>query len=149
MKKLITLAALAAALVAIAPQSYGQAYGVITPTITVNGVNAGESVATSCVFDVRKQKDIAINIASAFSDAGNSNTVYTFYKSLDGTTWSTVTSDHFTWTIAGNGTNVVRSTANFDVGAIGWIKIGLLANDHATSYTTNIVVKYAIKTKAD
>lgn len=145
MKKLIPLLGLLIALPVIA-----QSYGKITPTLGLTGVAAATSSNLTVNIDCKKQQNVAVNLAFQLDGDGadSTNAVLTFTKSLDGTVFPTRTEDEFTWTVALNGTNMVYATTNFNVGALGYIRLKKIENLDSTGNMTNVVFSYAIKTKA-
>lgn len=145
MKKFITLLA-----VVIALPVMSQNYGKITPTLGLTGVAAATSSNLTVNIDCTKQQNVAVSTSFKLDGAGtdSTNVVLTFTKSLDGSTFPTRTADEFTWTVALNGATTVYATTNFNVGAIGYLRLKKIECLESGANLTNVTFSYAVKTKA-
>lgn len=145
MKKLIMLiGALAIAAISTQAQTYSaQNVGLGLTAIAATG--ASNILAT---LDVRKQKDVAVQIDFKLSGSGTGNQTLVFERSVDGSTWTTLSADKSSVVIAATSGTVSTTVTNLPTYGCGWIRLATWTNADASRYVTNLTVKYAIKINA-
>lgn len=124
-------------------QTYSPAY------ILAGGTNAIVAGATSnystsvFVADVRKQKNIGLLLSWKMTGTGTDNTVVTFERSLDNSTYDGTHT--FALTKANNGTSVVTIGTNLTLNGFGYIRLKSIVNGDSGDAITNMTIQYAIK----
>jgi hypothetical protein len=148
LKSLLFVAALTLlALPALVPSAQAQQYEVKTLAITNHFVTATtntSSAVTGAVYTATKHDKIGLLISFRLDGAGTDSIVFKFYESLDGTTYDDTAVS--TITMTANGTNLVSSVTPLDLGAVGYLRLGYLANP-SSSGITNLIIKVAEKPK--
>lgn len=108
-----------------------------------NGVDATNTVSTdSAAINCTRADNLALQIQFVHAGAGTDDCVFTFKKSVDGTTYATIGGP--TFTIAANGTNAVCLVTNWACEGVGYLKLDSVQNGVA-EVMTNIAVYYSTK----
>jgi hypothetical protein len=116
--------------------SYATAGGAAQLTVT-GGTNA-----------ITKFEECALQYRGVADAADSSTITILLVPSLDGTNFSTQSTETFVWTITMNGTTAVNATTNLPkswMGSVGYWKIGYITNAHATANVTGSKLLMAVK----
>lgn len=149
MKKLLSLMLVVFALALLSSGAQAQSYNLVSiltpPTGGTNNIAA--STTNSSTYAVRldapiKSQHIGLQATFKLTGSGTSASVFVFDKSLDGANWET---GAYRLSATANGTSSVTAVTNFQVGAIGYLRLSSIENPNGTAMT-NIVVKYSQKT---
>jgi len=135
------------ALTALAIGLEAQSYSTVnllngTTDRIVAGATSNYSTAAFTA-DVRKQKNIGILLSWKMTGSGTDNTVITFERSLDNSTWDGTHT--FALTKANNGTTVVTVGTNLALNGFGYIRLKSIVNGDSGDAVTNLLLQYAIK----
>lgn len=125
------------AAVAITASVHAQQYNTGSITTVVAASTTTNTTSGIGVFAVQKYEDVTIWTNTKIADSGTDNTVVSFAKSADGTTYETVPS--VVITVANTGTTAVNTITNINVGAAGYLKLVSVVNGDASGNLTNIV----------
>ena len=120
-------------------------YNIETVSLGLESIAASSTSNTTAKVEVRKQKEVMLQLSYELSDAGTDATVLTYGFSVDGTAPTAV---KYTMLATNTGTTQVVQPLNIDCGGAGYLHILSIENADATGYMTNIVLKYAIKKSA-
>lgn len=124
-----------------------QTYAAQSITVT-NAIAASSSETINGVMDVRKQKDVAVQIQFLMSSTGTGNQTFVFARSVDNVNWNSLAADHTTVVVAATGATLSVTTTNLPTYGCGYIRLESWANGQAGQYATNTAVKYGIKIAA-
>lgn len=142
MRNIIALFAIAISVFMASP-SHAQTYGTITSTACPPVIPAASGSNVFTLIDCRANK----HISGCFSALCNSNTTVTFnlVKTLDGTTNQANCESVPSWIVnlvipatQTNGTAIVTTNVDLDVGAVGWLFLRNVSNS-ATAGTSSTV----------
>ncbi len=139
---------LAALAIVFSIGSFGLIGTAQVPTSASENVYTGAScVATTTttknlVIDCSKQANVGVVISQKASGASNSNMVYTFKRSVDGSTYDTVGT---TVTVVGNGATQVTVLTNLPSWGANYIKLTTYAWDDPATFCTNMSMSYGVK----
>jgi hypothetical protein len=125
MKVLKVLAGLAV-LVAVALPAQAQQYRTATPYTTLVAASGTSNLTAAAVYGVTKYEDVAIHVKTYLAGSGTDNTVVTYQRSADGTTYETT--GFLVITIVNTGTTPVNTITNINVGAAGFIRLSTIVN---------------------
>lgn len=106
---------------------------------------ATTTVTKNLVIDCSKQASVGVLISQKCSGASVSNMVYTFVRSVDGSTYDTIGT---TVTVTGNGTNQKSVLTNLPSYGANYIKLTTYAWDDPATYCTNMSMSYGVKISA-
>lgn len=121
------------------PQTIGSGYP------TAIDANSTTTLASSVVFDVRKQKDVSLMLKWTGLDTGSNGVVtFTFARSVDGTTFESLAAKRTSVGIASTGAASNVCITNIPSYGAGYIKLISIVNDDSAGLT-NIVIKAATK----
>ena len=144
MKKLFLLFSALALAVSAQAQTYSP-LTIASGYPTVLAANSATTLASSVVFDVRKQKDVAVMLRWVGLDTGSNGVVsFTFARGVDGSTFETLAAKRTVIAIASTGAATNVCITNIPSYGAGFIKLISLANDDSAGLT-NIVIKEATK----
>jgi hypothetical protein len=120
------------------------------PTSSWEGFASASCAATTTVtknfvIDVSKQANVGVQITANCGAASNSNLVFTFTRSVDGSQYDTVGQSV---TFVANGTNTKSILTNLPSSGANYIKLTTYAWDDPATYVTNLSVKYGVKISA-
>lgn len=136
--KLVLGVAIVAAPFAVKAQTYG--------TISVANVPTAWLAATATnvgtVIDCRYNRNIGIYAQAQGTNTSTSAITAVFNQSADGLNFDTLTPRVVTWAL--NNTTVASTTTNWDIGAIGYLKLAYITNAAGTGIS-NVVVQVALK----
>ena len=143
--KQIIVAAIALAFAAIIPTASAQREPVYQSQ-TLGTVRIAGSTATNVnyVLDVRKQKDVFVQIQNNLDGAGTDAISIGFTRSVDGLVYNTVP---LSIAVAPNGTALTTVFTNIATHGAAYIKINYVTNAAASNVSTN-TIKYGIKIQA-
>lgn len=85
---------------------------------------------------------MGVGVTFKLTGSGSSTVVLKFDASLDGATWETAA---YSVSAAANGTTAVVKNANFDLGALPYVRLSSIENPNASSAVTNLVIRYGNK----
>lgn len=142
------LSAIAACLLLAVTVVSAQTYGAQTTTLATNAVAASSTETLSTVIDCGKQDTVAVQIAFKMSGSGTGNQTLTFERSVDGISYETLAAKKTAVVIAATGATTSVTVTNIPSYGAKYIKLSSWANADAGVYTTNMVVKYAVKIPA-
>jgi hypothetical protein len=142
MKRLILFGV---ALFATASIAFAQQYTVTTLTLATNGVPAASTDAgDSSAFTTTKYDNVAVQVQAKGANASSAGAVtFSFITSVDGTSYESVATR--TLALALSGTSTITACTNWNLGAMGYIKLTSVQNADSTYLITNIVVKCSSK----
>ncbi len=136
-------------ILALAVLSVLPAFGQQSPTYGPQTLLSAWTVAAtlntnlpSKTIDCRKQQNVTLQISQVYSNAGASNVVYTFHRSVDGSTFESTA--FATITVAGNGTTPVVTVTNLTVAGAGYLRLTSITNGHTAAILTN-TISYGVK----
>jgi hypothetical protein len=134
------------ALLALAFAATAADYSVTTLTngLKVAGSSTVTMTTTAPVITLTKYEDVAINVRVTLDSTGTGTQTYTWYKSLDGSTYDTVASYTLAVTPGGTGGTFVQVSTNINMGAVGYIRLGSVQNAQSGQYATNNI-SYSLK----
>lgn len=139
--QLICVAIVAMAAVIFTPESQGQ---YILGSV-LGGTNNVEAATTNTTFTavIPATKGLAVAVQPQFklTDTGTDPVVLKFDTSLDQINWTVAAQSV---TVTADGTNTVSKAANFDLGAVGYIRLSQVENPNAAAIT-NLTIKYSQK----
>lgn len=121
---------------------YSATYPAVTVGLASNSVPASGSVTYTNVIDSRVYDEWAVQLTTVQALAGTGNITVTFKRSVDKTLWDS----GFTWVFPATGTTTNTVVTNLTVGAVGYLKLGSIANAE-TSTCSIVSLKVAPKPK--
>jgi hypothetical protein len=144
MKRFIfALFAIAALAITCSAQTYSP-ITILNGTTDAITANATSNYSTAAfTFDVRKQKNLGIMLSWKLTGTGTDNTVFTFERSLDGSTYDGVST--FSVTAANTGATTKSIGTNITLNGYGWIRLKSIVNGDSGDAITNLLVQGAIK----
>ena len=110
-----------------------------------NCVAAASTATINQVFDVRKQKDVAVQISFLMSSTGTGNQTLTFQRSIDNSNWESETAKKTVIVIAATGATKTTTVTNIPTEGAGYIRLATWQNGQAGQYATNIACFYGLK----
>lgn len=143
MKKLIV----AIAALALCASLQAQVYNVQTLTNACSVAASGTLTGGTPTIDVRKQKDVAVQIVLGLPSSGTDVMTYTFERSVDGSNWETLAAKKTVVGIAATGATTSTTVTNINTYGCGYIRLASVANGSSSLALTN-TVKYALKINA-
>ena len=93
--------------------------------------------------DVRRQQNIGILLSWKLTGTGTDNTVFTFERSIDNSTYDKT--HMLVVTLANTGATAVTCGTNLALNGFGWIRLKSIVNNDTGDAITNLLVQYAIK----
>ena len=124
MKAVLKIGLVAVAVLVIGmADAQAQQYGTQVKGIAVAASGTSNTVDTIIL---TKYQDVAIHVKTVLAGSGTDNTVISYSKSVDGTTYETTPSTILT--IANTGTVAVNTVTNISMGACGYLKIASIVN---------------------
>lgn len=135
-------------LIALALPAVAQTYSAINlldgGTSAIVSANTTSNYSTAAfTADVRRQQNIGILLSWKLTGTGTDNTVFTFERSVDNSTYDALHT--FVITQANTGATAVTLGTNLTLNGFGYIRLKSIVNNDAGDVLTNIVVQYAIK----
>lgn len=119
-------------------------FGVVTLLAGgTNNVAAATTNTYTITLDCRKLTEVGLTLQFKGRSTNASDIVFTFYRSADGTNYSTV-NPHLV-TLTADTTNTVTCVTNLTVGNIGWLKLTSIGNPSEGDQLTNVLVCYSVK----
>jgi hypothetical protein len=135
------------AILAVAATCSAQQYSPIT---ILNGTtdrivaNTTSNYSTGAfTFDVRKQRNLGLLLSWKLTGTGTDNTVFTFERSLDNSTYDATST--FVVTVANTGATTVTIGTNMALNGYGWVRLKSILNNDTGDAITNLLVQGAIK----
>ena len=125
-----------------------QTYAVQNLSLATNAVAASSTETLSSVIDCGKQDTVAVMLQFKMSTSGTGNQTFTFARSVDGTSYETLAGKQTAVVVAATGATTSTTVTNIPSYGAKYIKLISWANADAGAYTTNMVVKYAVKIPA-
>ncbi len=141
MKKILLLIGLA--VIAVSARAQVPNYGAQNLGVTNNVVAATTNAETKLI-DCRKQNTVGVMLNCAAVSSTTGTTTFTYYRSLDGTTFESTGN---TVTQTENGTNIISTFTNLNTYGCGFIKFSI-ANTNAAIALTNLSIVYGVKISA-
>lgn len=110
-------------------------------TVAASGTS---NYTSQAVCTLTKYEDVTIHVRTSLAGSGTDNTVLSYSKSVDGTTYETTPS--VVITVANTGTTAVNTITNINVGAAGYLRLTSIVNGDtgdALTVTNTFVTKPA------
>lgn len=141
-KAVLKAAPVCAAILAAPAIAKAQTYGPITLSAVPSTLTT--AVATNCTatIDCRYNRNIGIYIQAAGSNTTTSAITAVFNQSADGLNFDTLTPRVVTFAL--NNTTTAGTTTNYDIGAIGWMRLAYVTNAAAVG-VSNLMVQVSFK----
>ena len=128
--------------------AFGQTYSPQTIYGGTSNITASSTATINAGIDCRKQKKVGVQVQFKLSGSGTDNQVLTFERSLDGSNWETLAANKHTITVAATGATESVTIDEIDCKGAGYLRLASWQNGSSSRYTTNVVVKYALKINA-
>lgn len=137
----LTLAVVAAAFVApLAVKA--QTYGPTTISAVPSTLTTAVATNIGTIIDCRYNRNVGIYVQAAGSNTTTAAITAVFNQSLDGVNFDSLTPRVVTFALIN--TTTAGTTTNYDVGAIGFLKLAYVTNAAAVG-VSNLVVQYSLK----